>query len=90
MRKIILASTAAALGAGALATFAGYAPAPATLAGGDLTIAVESSLAYSLPAPGLDAAQAELFANGRQEFNQHWVVLPVIGGKWGRGPTSNA
>jgi CxxC motif-containing protein (DUF1111 family) len=90
MRKIILAGTTAALAAGALATFAGYAPAPATLAGGDLTIAVESPLAYSLPAPGLDAAQAELFANGRQEFNQHWVVLPAIGGKWGRGPTSNA
>lgn len=57
--------------------------------GGDLTVAADSAQAYSLPAPGLDASQLELFANGRQEFHQHWVVLPVIGGKWGRGPTSN-
>lgn len=57
--------------------------------GGTLTVADESAAAYSLPAPGLDPAQVELFANGRQEFHQHWVVLPVIGGKWGRGPTSN-
>ncbi|HEX4986190.1 MAG TPA: di-heme oxidoredictase family protein [Burkholderiales bacterium] len=46
--------------------------------------------AYSLPVPGLDAAQLERFANGRQEFHQRWVVMPSIGGKWGRGPTSNA
>ena len=46
-------------------------------------------LAYSLPGPGLDDTQREIFANGRQEFHQRWVVLAVIGGKWGRGPTSN-
>ncbi|HWA13013.1 MAG TPA: di-heme oxidoredictase family protein, partial [Burkholderiales bacterium] len=56
---------------------------------GDLTVDASGAGAYSLPAPGLDAAQLETFANGRQEFHQHWVVLPVIGGKWGRGPTSN-
>ena len=61
-----------------------------TLSGGDFTVADESALAYSLPGPGLDTAQLELFANGRQEFHQRWVVLAVIGGKWGRGPTSNA
>ena len=60
------------------------------LSGGDFTVADESARAYSLPGPGLDAAQLELFANGRQEFHQRWVVLAVIGGKWGRGPTSNA
>jgi CxxC motif-containing protein (DUF1111 family) len=59
------------------------------LSGGDFTVADESALAYSLPGPGLDAAQLELFAIGRQEFHQRWVVLAVIGGKWGRGPTSN-
>jgi CxxC motif-containing protein (DUF1111 family) len=70
---------------GALALAAAGPP----LTGGDLTVVADSANAYSLPAPGLDAAQLELFANGRQEFHQHWVVLPVIGGKWGRGPTSN-
>lgn len=59
------------------------------LSGGDFTVSDESALAYSLPGPGLDAAQLELFASGRQEFHQRWVVLAVIGGKWGRGPTSN-
>ncbi len=59
------------------------------LAGGDFTVSDESALAYSLPGPALDTAQLELFANGRQEFHQRWVVLAVIGGKWGRGPTSN-
>ena len=58
--------------------------------GGDLTVENDSPLAYSLPAAGFSEAQLEVFANGRQEFLQHWVVLPVIGGKWGRGPTSNA
>jgi CxxC motif-containing protein (DUF1111 family) len=60
------------------------------LSGGDFTVSDESTLAYSLPGPGLDAAQLALFANGRQEFQQRWVVLASIGGKWGRGPTSNA
>jgi len=49
-----------------------------------------SPQAYSLPGAGLDAAQLELFAGGQQEFQQRWVVLLGIGGKWGRGPTSNA
>src|SRR5437762_2918688 len=49
-----------------------------------------SPQAYSLPGPGLNPEQLELFAGGRQEFQQRWVVLLGIGGKWGRGPTSNA
>ncbi len=77
-----LLCTAAAIG------FAGNVPL-APLSGGALTVAADSADAYSLPAPGLDAAQMEVFANGRQEFHQHWVVLASIGGKWGRGPTSN-
>ncbi|HVY04334.1 MAG TPA: di-heme oxidoredictase family protein [Burkholderiales bacterium] len=63
---------------------------PDALSGGAFTVADESELAYSLPGPVLDAAQVELFANGRQEFHQHWVPIPSTGGKWGRGPTSNA
>ena len=79
----------ASLAASAVFAFAGEVQLSA-LSGGDFTVADESALAYSLPGPGLDAAQLELFANGRQEFHQRWVVLAVIGGKWGRGPTSNA
>ena len=75
--------------AGAALTLAGEWQ-PTALPGGDFTVADESALAYSLPGPGLDEAQLELFANGRQEFHQRWVVLLAIGGRWGRGPTSNA
>ncbi len=78
----------ASLAASALFAFAGEGPMTA-LSGGDFTLSDESALTYSLPGPGLDGAQLELFANGRQEFHQRWVVLAVIGGKWGRGPTSN-
>lgn len=78
----------AALAASAVFALAGEVQLPA-LSGGNFTVADESAIAYALPAPGLDAAQLELFAKGRQEFHQRWVVLPVIGGKWGRGPTSN-
>lgn len=88
MGKTISAAALASLACAALATFAGDLQRIAS-SGGDLTVADESAQAYSLPAPGLDAAELETFANGRQEFNQHWVVLPAIGGKWGRGPTSN-
>ena len=88
MGKSTLIGTAVALVSVAMVTIADDL-SPAALSGGDLTVANASAQAYSLPAPGLDAAQSEVFANGRQEFNQHWVVLPVIGGKWGRGPTSN-
>jgi CxxC motif-containing protein (DUF1111 family) len=57
---------------------------------GAFTALDASPQAYSLPGPGLDTAQLELFAGGEQEFQQRWVVLLGIGGKWGRGPTSNA
>ena len=62
----------------------------AVRSGGDFTVADESELAYTLPGPILDAQQVQLFANGRQEFHQRWVVIPSSGGKWGRGPVSNA
>ena len=88
MRKPFSSAAVAAVFTAALVTFAADLQV-AALSGGDLTIADGSAQAYSLPAPGLDAAQLEVFANGKQEFHQHWVVLPVIGGKWGRGPTSN-
>lgn len=78
----------ASIATSAVFAFAGDVQLPA-LSGGNFTVTDESALAYSLPGPGLDQAQLELFANGRQEFHQRWVVLAVIGGKWGRGPTSN-
>jgi CxxC motif-containing protein (DUF1111 family) len=58
--------------------------------GASFTAFDASPQAYSLPGQGLDPAQLELFAGGGQEFQQRWVVLLGIGGKWGRGPTSNA
>ena len=61
----------------------------AALSGGEFTGVDESELAYSLPG-SLSGQQLESFANGRQEFQQRWVVLHSIGGNWGRGPTSNA
>src|SRR5688572_27850272 len=64
-------------------------PLDAARPGSALTVADATPAAFSLPVQGLTPAQLELFANGRQEFNQRWVVLPNIGGKWGRGPTSN-
>ena len=88
IRSWLPVALATALATGGLLAFGGD-PRFAALSGGDLTVADESAQAYSLPAPGLDAVQLTMFANGKQEFNQHWVVLPVIGGKWGRGPTSN-
>jgi CxxC motif-containing protein (DUF1111 family) len=63
---------------------------PVPMSGGGFTVADESSRAYSLPGPGLTGPQLEQFTRGREEFNQRWVVLLSIGGKWGRGPTSNA
>jgi CxxC motif-containing protein (DUF1111 family) len=86
--RFALTVAAFPLAAGGLLAFAGNAHL-AALSGGAFTVADESALAYSLPGPGLDEAQLELFASGRQEFQQRWVVLAVIGGKWGRGPTSN-
>src|SRR5258706_4089373 len=76
------------LAAGAVLAGAGELE-PAALAGGDFTVSDESALAYSLPGPRLDTSQLEPFAGGRQEFHPRWVVLAVIGGKWGRGPTAN-
>lgn len=48
-----------------------------------------ATLACAQAGPGLDAALREQFSAGRDEFNQRWVVFLGIGGKWGRGPTSN-
>src|SRR4051812_30265249 len=72
----------------ALAVTGAWAVFPSPVA--SFTAFDASPQAYSLPGPGLNPDQLELFAGGRQEFQQRWVVLLGIGGKWGRGPTSNA
>ena len=61
----------------------------AALSGGSFTVQDQSGQAYSAPGPTLSAEQLQQFANGRSEFHQRWVVPIVIGGNWGRGPTSN-
>ncbi len=61
----------------------------AALSGGSFTVQDQSEQAYSAPGPTLSAEQLQQFANGRSEFHQRWVVPVVIGGNWGRGPTSN-
>ena len=59
------------------------------LSGGPFTVEDQSEQAYSAPGPALTAGQLQQFADGRSEFHQRWVVPVVIGGNWGRGPTSN-
>ncbi len=59
------------------------------LSGGSFTVQDQSEQAYSAPGPTLNAEQLQQFANGKSEFHQRWVVPLAIGGKWGRGPTSN-
>ena len=88
LRPRSLTAFVAALAASAVFAFAGELQMIA-LSGGDFTVADESALAYSLPGPRLDQAQLQHFVNGREEFHQRWAVLLAIGGKWGRGPTSN-
>ena len=58
--------------------------------GGNFTAADESAGADMRPVPGLAPPLLEQFSSGREEFSQRWVVFLSIGGKWGRGPTSNA
>jgi len=81
------------VGAAVLATAGWLAAAgdfqSAALSGGTFTVQDQSELAYSAPGPKLSPEQLQQFANGKSEFHQRWVVPIVIGGNWGRGPTSN-
>ena len=45
--------------------------------------------AFSIPVAMLDNEQAEVFAKGKEQFNEAWVVAPEPGGVWGLGPTFN-
>ncbi|MEO8158597.1 MAG: di-heme oxidoredictase family protein [Betaproteobacteria bacterium] len=63
-------------------------PRPALLVAATALVAC-ATLAYAQAGPGLEAALREQVTAGRDEFKQRWVVFLGIGGKWGRGPTSN-
>ena len=60
------------------------------LSGGSLSNDDAGDTAYLHPAATLDAKQAELFALGRQMFNNRWAFFWFENAEFGRGPTSNA
>jgi CxxC motif-containing protein (DUF1111 family) len=62
---------------------------PAALTAGTLTTAETGAAAYSIPAAMLDREQLAMFAAGREQFNEAWVVAPDPTGVWGLGPTFN-
>jgi CxxC motif-containing protein (DUF1111 family) len=64
-------------------------PAQLPAAAPDAPVAAADE-AYSRPLPLGDQAARERFEQGRQLFQQHWVVPPSAFGQWGRGPLSNA
>jgi len=62
---------------------------PLALSAGALTTAEAGAAAYSVPAAMLDPEQLAVFAAGRGQFNEAWVVAPDPAGVWGLGPTFN-
>ncbi len=64
-------------------------PDPAALSAGPWTVALADKHAFSVPVAMLDSEQAGRFAEGREQFNEAWVVAPDPSGVWGLGPTFN-
>ena len=62
---------------------------PAALSAGPLTTAETGAAAYAIPVAGLSGEQQEAFAQGKEQFNEAWVVAPDPNGVWGLGPTFN-
>lgn len=60
-----------------------------SLSAGPLTTPESGAAAFSIPAAMLTKEQAEVFAKGKEQFNEAWVVAPEPGGVWGLGPTFN-
>jgi CxxC motif-containing protein (DUF1111 family) len=84
--------SAAAIGAGcALSVLSAGNEAldPAALSAGVFTIPESGPAAFSVPVAMLDGEQSEVFAKGKEQFNEAWVVAPDPGGVWGLGPTFN-
>lgn len=48
-----------------------------------------SAMAYSVPISMLNKKQGRRFAEGKEQFNEAWVVAPDPSGVWGLGPTFN-
>ncbi|MEO8164866.1 MAG: di-heme oxidoredictase family protein [Betaproteobacteria bacterium] len=76
---------AAALAISAAVAFGDAAPPLAPEVGHNAATGARTALS----AAGEDPSQMQPAALGAREFHQRWVVLHSIGGKWGRGPTSN-
>jgi CxxC motif-containing protein (DUF1111 family) len=62
---------------------------PRGLTAGPLTTSESGANAFSVPVALLDPEQARVFANGKAQFNEAWVVAPDPSGVWGLGPTFN-
>src|SRR5215471_933392 len=81
--------------AASLALFAAWAAAqsetldPDTLTAGSFTTSEKGPGAFSVPVAMLTAEQAAVWAKGKEQFNEAWVVAPQGGGVWGLGPTFN-
>ena len=90
MRNKTIAQLSAAIGASIAVAYAlGAELNPRALSGGALTTPLADANAYAVPAPPLSAEQTQLFALGREAFDQRWVPAPQLGGPWGFGPTAN-
>lgn len=62
-----------------------------TLSGGDATVFVEGSTAFSQSVPGLNREDHRAFAVGNNFFNDNWVTAPASTvGRDGLGPLFNA
>jgi CxxC motif-containing protein (DUF1111 family) len=59
------------------------------LTAGPWTSAVFGAAAYSIPIPMLTKKQGKRFAEGKEQFNEKWVLAPDPSGVWGLGPTFN-
>jgi CxxC motif-containing protein (DUF1111 family) len=59
------------------------------LSAGAFTTLESGASAYAIPIAQLDDAQRAVFAEGRAQFNEAWVVAPDPSGVWGLGPTFN-
>jgi CxxC motif-containing protein (DUF1111 family) len=81
--------SALAFSAALLAAADGDVLDPAAVTAGPLTTAESGPAAYAVPVAMLDKEQLAVFAAGREQFNEAWVIAPDPSGVWGLGPTFN-
>jgi CxxC motif-containing protein (DUF1111 family) len=62
---------------------------PATLTAGSFTTPEQGAGAFSIPIAMLTKEQSAIWAMGKEQFNEAWVVAPDPAGVWGLGPTFN-